>query len=396
MIIELRGANFTNKGAELMMRAAIFGLKAHLDNVEFAVDARVGQKRNLKQLGLIPILHTWIPKRSRLRGKIKAYIKKTALLLVPHFIFRKLGYMLPLEPNALIDISGFQYSDQWHPNKSEDLAQIASFYHKNGKPVILLPQSFGPFERRETKEAFIKALRFIDLAIARDQESYNYVAKITASQKILFKAPDMVMFYNKEYSGQFMDAANSHYCCIGPNSRVLDKTNLWNENYIKLLANAAQTALEHRIKVKIITFSTNEDDIAIAKELVRNAGNKDITAINEDDPFQLMKIVGGSRFVIGSRYHFLVSAFSQSVPSLGVGWSHKYDELYNDFGFKDFIITPEIAPETVQKKLELLINPESNNAYRKLIQKNLKPMKEENEVMWKRVVETLRQARPLT
>ncbi len=59
---------------------------------------------------------------------------------------------------------------------------------------------------------------------------------------------------------------------------------------------------------------------------------RDPAIVMHHNPLIIKAVIGDSRFLIGSRYHALVSGLSQGVPSLGTGWNHKYPTLFGDFG----------------------------------------------------------------
>ena len=46
-------------------------------------------------------------------------------------------------------------------------------------------------------------------------------------------------------------------------------------------------------------------------------------------------LTGCFDLLLASRFHALVFGFSQGVPAAALGWSHKYEELFSLFGWKD-------------------------------------------------------------
>ncbi|GAJ06742.1 unnamed protein product, partial [marine sediment metagenome] len=52
----------------------------------------------------------------------------------------------------------------------------------------------------------------------------------------------------------------------------------------------------------------------------------------------LKAVIGNCDLLIGSRFHSLVAALSQSVPTVALGWSHKYSELMGDVGLEEFAV----------------------------------------------------------
>lgn len=42
--------------------------------------------------------------------------------------------------------------------------------------------------------------------------------------------------------------------------------------------------------------------------------------------------------VVGSRFHSLIFALKQDIPTVTLGWSHKHKELMSPFGLSDYCI----------------------------------------------------------
>src|SRR5690606_24931554 len=94
------------------------------------------------------------------------------------------------------------------------------------------------------------------------------------------------------------------------------------------------------------------DDAKLAEAII--AGYEDIPVIQENDPLYIKGILGACKGTIGSRFHGLVSSLSQGVPSLATGWSHKYLELFEDYGCGDCVLSFDIGPDRLEELLQPL------------------------------------------
>lgn len=80
------------------------------------------------------------------------------------------------------------------------------------------------------------------------------------------------------------------------------------------------------------------DDRNCAKEIISCVDEKDSVALFPSESFssgQLKYVFSQCDFVISSRYHTLVAALSQGIPSIALGWHNKYSELLELYGQKD-------------------------------------------------------------
>ena len=69
-------------------------------------------------------------------------------------------------------------------------------------PVLVMPQSFGPFEYDTKKEEMIKfigdSLQYPYAVFAREREGYEYVKRICPSSNLILSS-DLVLQLNKVY-----------------------------------------------------------------------------------------------------------------------------------------------------------------------------------------------------
>jgi colanic acid/amylovoran biosynthesis protein len=96
-------------------------------------------------------------------------------------------------------------------------------------------------------------------------------------------------------------------------------------------------------------------------------------------------ILGTCDATVGSRFHGLVSALSQGVPSVATGWSHKYERLFQDYGFDEGLVSVTDSDQTLHSKLDFLINSDSAKQLRNQLNRKSDELKGLSEEMWGKV-----------
>src|ERR1035437_2046008 len=227
MLILLHGAGFDNKGAELMLLTALHELRRRLPETRFVVEPGCGSYEERSRLGLRQLIpsHRAVFDAFRTRNFVnRLRVRASRAVLewaAPRFL-AAYGCEVSASVDALIDISGFAFSDQWSPGTGQHVAAWSRELKARGRPVILLPQAFGPFERAESRVAFAQILGNSTLVYARDKESYNYAAGLLTGNTPLLLAPDITQFYPTPAFSTAIPGGIPKVCII-PNVRLLDK-----------------------------------------------------------------------------------------------------------------------------------------------------------------------------
>ena len=96
-------------------------------------------------------------------------------------------------------------------------------------------------------------------------------------------------------------------------------------------------------------------------------------------------ILGTSAAVVSSRYHALIGSLSQAIPSICVGWSHKYHELFNDYNFPEGIIETDATQDQLQGVLATFFNHSTRDGIIGRLASSANIQKEIAKRMWKMV-----------
>ena len=380
MIIEIRGVQFFNKGAELMLHAILDSLKKRLSKVKFTIAPNLDNCKfeEITRLGIYP--KVWLEKFRIQWGYLAD--------LVPNKFRRTYGLVADSEVDVIIDASGFAYGDQWGPTPTMLLAKYIKKWKKQGKKVILLPQAFGPFSTPKICKAFTNIIECADLIYAREDVSYKHLVQLNGKNNKIKISPDFTNLIPGIVPKYF--DKRKHQFCIVPNKRMIDKTSVKDSSlYANFISECINILLKRNIQPFFLIHGGKEDGELICTIL--NKLGKHIEIFSENNVHYIKGIIGASVGLIGSRYHSIVSALSQGVPTLGTGWSHKYQTLFNEYDFEEGLIPLDTSMDDLEKKIDMIVSVKSSEAIKNKLLMNSKKQKKLALKMWDEVTELIKQ-----
>lgn len=384
MMIEVHGVNFVNKGDELMLYAVIQKFSDSFKDCDLAVGLRVGNFKQRARLGLRHKL--WFDSK---KVPYITFINGVINHLLPKKLCQMYDLVTELEIQAVLDASGFVYSDQWGPGRCEYMAKLSKRWKRQGKKIILLPKNYGPFENTRVKNAFLQIIDNVDLIFARDLLSYEYISIIDGHNSKVKIAPDYTILVRGRVPKYFNPALRQ--ACIIPNYRMIDKTSEEISNrYISLLTMCIDYLIEKDIETFILIHDMHSDiEVSIQLKAQMDILGKSIRVIKEPDPIFIKGILGSCYITISSRFHGLVSSLSQGVPSLGTGWSHKYRMLFEGYGCPECLISPSDSQEEIISKLEIITEEKSRSVIIEKLKKTNLNHRKMVDKMWSDVFKVL-------
>jgi len=223
-----------------------------------------------------------------------------------------------------------------------------------GKELILLPQTYGPFSRRPTRIMARYILRHASLVYSRGQEGLEYVRNLVGgcvnNVKVRF-APEVAFV---------LDSRKPYHFDMSPLSRILESRTvvglnvsglLFNGGYTQdnmfalktdyraLIYNIVEMLLEDKNVIVLLVphvfpppgYEVESDPKAcleIYKHLNQRYPERMVLVQGEYDHNEIKYIIGLCDFFIGSRMHSCIAAMSQCIPTVGIAYSKKFQEVF--------------------------------------------------------------------
>ncbi|MEL5892865.1 polysaccharide pyruvyl transferase family protein [Bacteroides sp. GD17] len=372
MKIVLSGLGTTNKGAELMLYAILQQIELKYPQAEVFISKKsvrpeyVDTRISLKYKPY----SKW--KAIAIRSKIRGIFR---ILHLPTHIFSDTTVVE--NADYFIDGSGFVFSDQWNLNFSALYywEHILRSYHEQGTKIIFLPQAFGPVEKEFTRKIISCIDKYADVVMPREMVSKNYLAQCFINQDKIKLFTDFTSLVEGRFPEKYASLRDA--VCIIPNMRMIDKGMISMEDYLAALLRIVRLAKSYGKQVYLLNHEGMADEkLAFSVQQHLNDNIEVVTGLNA---LEVKGLIASSFLCITSRFHGVASALNSCVPCLATSWSHKYEELFRDYGLENSIL----ELNNVDDKIVEYLQPENNRLIRQHLEKQVTKIKEQTSQMWK-------------
>ncbi|MCK5617544.1 polysaccharide pyruvyl transferase family protein, partial [Candidatus Pacearchaeota archaeon] len=287
------------------------------------------------------------------------------LRLIIQFILGKLGFKLSINKGAkeLIDFikdvnivclsPGGPYIGDMYDFRSEFIRLLVIFIaQKYKKKTMIYGPSSGPF-KNPIRNFFRKnILKKVDVFIARDKQSYDYLSDLNLKDNI-FLSTDCVFTRQINYSDDnksiiMSKGFNQEDKIIGITPMDLSWHSVWgrnqgvNSNLCNVIARVADTLIEkYSYKILFIPqlFGTSDDMKSIDKTREYMIYKKESSVLDkllDSDTQQL--IFSKLYFMIGCRHHSVVLATKMKTPAISIAYEFKIISYMKEIGLNKYVI----------------------------------------------------------
>jgi len=252
------------------------------------------------------------------------------------------------EADAIFDASGYNLGSGWSKQVAYSLLSTIKVARQYNKPIVLMPQSFGPFDwDGKTDVRFLRLIRaeltYPVRIFARERQGYDCLASLGLNN--IAVSADMVI---REKC--FPLASDVYASATRPAIDFPDESAvgcILNENVFRIGTSDAARRLYARIIDKLVddgekvyilrTSSRDVGYIATVLNAVKNAERVRVIGGEYSSP-ELIDIMKRFKYVIASRYHSIIFGYRNGVPAIMLGWASKYKELAQLMEQEEYVV----------------------------------------------------------
>ncbi len=217
---------------------------------------------------------------------------------------------------------------------------LLAAHHK--KPIVSLPQSYGPLRSKIAQYFFRQVLKKSLAIYSREVISVGYIAENYGSYNVSL-CPDLAFYLTDHDAVSFPVRTR-----LGQTVNIGITVRKWGNNkrtYINEIASAVKKiASMYPVRIKIIVQVRGphemDDDFDVSLELFKMLKKDlcDVEIYKKEPSFsidELIKLYSSCDLVLGMRFHSVILAMCAHKPALAIGYQHKSQGILDFLGLSD-------------------------------------------------------------
>jgi polysaccharide pyruvyl transferase WcaK-like protein len=265
-----------------------------------------------------------------------------------------------------------------------------------GVQVIKVAQALGPFDKPLNRLAARLALSRVAWIGLRGQETAQHVIRLGLNNS----EPAADVAFLLEVDRQAAAAAvrelpdPDRVIMLIPSAVVDAMCRRHGIDYVDRMAQLVQSLSVRGHEVVLVAHSAlvhggrgTTDDLPVCRMIA--GASPAVLLDGERDPRHLRALIARSHVLITSRFHAMISGLATNVPTLVVGWSHKYREVLAEFDLEEWAL--DLRAITDDSLLEAVIELDRrSDEVRTKMGKALPAVRRNAELNVERLVEAVR------
>jgi polysaccharide pyruvyl transferase WcaK-like protein len=243
--------------------------------------------------------------------------------------------------------AGDSFTDIYGRNRMARITYTQLTARRLGLPVVLLPQTIGPFSGATNRLVAKRVLRRASVVMSRDSVSTRHGTEL--GRKDIVRATDLVFSLPAVVAEKTRDVVLNVSGLLWRDNPHVDSL-AYRAAVSKLLDGLEREGRRVTLLPHVLQNSTSDNDMVPIEELARRYAHLEIVV-----PGSLQEArtaVASAEWVVGSRMHACLNALSVGTPAIPWAYSRKFQPLLEDIGWQETIdlrTAPDPAADTIRR-----------------------------------------------
>ncbi|RFU22795.1 polysaccharide pyruvyl transferase family protein [Geodermatophilus marinus] len=246
--------------------------------------------------------------------------------------------------------SGDSFADIYGLPRLATMSAVAEFVRRSGVPLVLGPQTIGPFESRRGRVLGRTSLRAATRTMARDHRSAALAADL--GHPVDARTTDVVFALDTPARTATRDVVLNVSGLLWQGDRHVDSA-AYRDTVSRLYRELVTRGREVTLLAHVVGWARGDNDVPAVEEFAA-AHEGPVDVVVPTSLAEVREVVAGASLVLGSRMHACLNALSVGTPAVPLAYSRKFEPLLQDLGWRHSVdLRAEQAPlEAVLRVLD--------------------------------------------
>lgn len=244
---------------------------------------------------------------------------------------------------------GDSFTDIYGVQRFLLMAYIQHACRKAGVPLIMTPQTIGPFRTRVGRIVARFLLSKVDVLYTRDPVSSQVATELGRTPNLI--ATDMAFALPRPSRAQERDVVLNVSGLLWQSNPHVDFAE-YRGNVGRLISGLLAADRRVTLLAHVLDSPVPDNDVPAVYAAAEAAGG-DVEIVIPKDLREVREVLSGCCVLVGSRMHAAINALSVGVPAISWSYSRKFGPLMDALGWQ-YTIDLTAGGDPVSETLELI------------------------------------------
>jgi len=249
--------------------------------------------------------------------------------------------------------AGDSFTDIYGLEQLAKMSLVGEVAHQLGVPVVLAPQTHGPFRSSRSKALARRSLRTATLVMTRDTRSAQVARDLGVEPDVIATDVAFALDVPTDVEKSRDVLLNVSGLLWSPNPHV--DHNRYRQSMLELIEDLARAERRVSLLGHVVhqDESAGDNDTHAMSEVSRRLGDS-LEVIKPRDLADARRYIASAEAVIGARMHACLNAISMGVPAVPLAYSDKFEPLMSDLGLADVTVDLRTSRGVASEALAVL------------------------------------------